>query len=85
MIEEYSRLRSDRKAWLREVVANACAAELLAPHREVGRLLASLPQGTDPQAAVQSHFGLPRRAAEVRLADLGLAQQTSDHLLFVLG
>lgn len=85
LLDEYSRLRSDRKAWLREVVANACAAELLAPHREVGRLLASLPQGADPHAALQSHFGISRRAAAVRLQDLGLVPQTSDHLLFLLG
>jgi hypothetical protein len=84
LVTEYARLRSDRKAWLREVVANACAAELLAPHREVTRLLASLPEGADRQAAIQSHFGLSRRAAAVRLADLGLTQQSSDHLLFLL-
>jgi hypothetical protein len=84
LVTEYARLRSDRRAWLREVVANACAAELLAPHREVSRLLTSLPQGADLQAAVQSHFGLSRRAAAVRLADLGLVPQTSDLPLFLL-
>jgi Zn-dependent peptidase ImmA (M78 family) len=85
MAEQYARLRSDRNAWLREVVANACAAELLAPHREVSRLLASNPAVTDRRELLQSFFGLSRRAAEVRLADLGLAPPVADDLLFVLG
>jgi hypothetical protein len=84
LVQQYARLRADKNAWLREVVANACAAELIAPHREVGRLLASLPRGVDRRDAVQSFFGLSRRAAEVRLADLGLAGQPSSDLLFVL-
>lgn len=71
---DYARLRADRDAWLREVIANACAAELLAPHREVGRLMSSLAAGTSCALALQTHFGLSRRAAEVRLTDLGLAQ-----------
>jgi hypothetical protein len=81
--EEYARLRTNQKAWLREVVANACAAELLAPHREVSRLLASLPAGGDHVTAMQAHFGLSRRAVEVRLVDLGLAKQSSS-LLFLI-
>jgi hypothetical protein len=67
---DYARLQSDRKAWLREVVANACAAELLAPHREVSRLLASLDAHADQRAAIQDHFGLSRQAADVRLREV---------------
>jgi hypothetical protein len=84
MVHQYARLRADKNAWLREVVANACAAELLAPHREVSRVLASMVQGADARATIQSFFGLSRRAAEVRLADLGLSDKTPDGLQFLL-
>ena len=82
---EYARLRADREAWLREVVANACAAELLTPHRELGRFLRSLPSSADHRAEVQTRFGLSRRAAEGRLADLGLAQRGDGGAQFLLG
>lgn len=78
---DYERLRADHAAWLREVVANACAAELLAPHREVTRALTGL--GTnDRVATVQERFGLSRRAAEVRLSELGLIPNTSTLTFF---
>lgn len=79
---EYEQLRKDRAAWLREVVANACAAELLAPHREVTRTLTAS-DNADRIGALQDRFGLSRRAAEVRLSELGLIPATSDHLTFL--
>jgi hypothetical protein len=81
--EGYAELQADRSAWLREVIANACAAELLAPHREVGRYLSSLPADADRTAHMQSRFGLSRRAAEVRLSELGFLQASSDQLGFL--
>lgn len=67
---DYARLQSDRKSWLREVVANACAAELLAPHRDVTRFIGSLSPHADKRAALQMQFGLSRQAAEVRLREV---------------
>lgn len=64
-------LRADPRAWRREVIANGFAAELLAPHAEVARLLTQLPDGEDPIPALRDRFGLSQRAAEVRLDDLG--------------
>lgn len=81
---EYARLRADRNTWLREVVANACAAELLAPHRELGRFVRSLPSGADHHAEVRARFGLSKRAAEVRLAELGLAQHGVEGTLLLM-
>jgi Zn-dependent peptidase ImmA (M78 family) len=65
----------------REVIANLCAAELLAPYKEVGRLFSELPSHLDPVDAVKDHFGLSRRAARIRLLDLGLISESSG-LLF---
>lgn len=71
-LDDYLRLRADHSAWLREVVANGFAAELLAPHRGVRELLLALPTDADRAEAVRTRFGLSSRAAEVRLADLGV-------------
>jgi hypothetical protein len=59
-------------AWKREVVANKCAAELMAPYGEVLRLAQQLPGSVDVVAALEWCFGMPRRAAEVRVNELGL-------------
>ena len=72
--DDYRKLRANHQAWLREVIANGFAAELLAPYREVGRLAAQLPKGRDLVATVRSRFGLSRSAAETRLTELGLLQ-----------
>jgi hypothetical protein len=65
-------MRLHRAAWLREVVANTCAAELLAPHREVVDFVTQLAALEDGADALVRRFGLPRRAAEVRMIELGL-------------
>lgn len=56
--------------WLNEVKANAFAAELLAPEREVRALVAGLDQENERVARVAERFGLSRRAAEIRVAEL---------------
>jgi len=70
--DDYARLRADQQSWLREVKANAFAAELLAPFREIRRLAAGLSPSAELVTAVRSRFGLSRRAAEIRLTELGL-------------
>jgi hypothetical protein len=77
-----SNLRRDPKAWLREVIANACAAELLAPYREVGHVAAGLPPGSDLVEAIRRRFGLSRSAAKVRASDLGLLDGAASEHLF---
>jgi len=84
LARQYERLRADRNALLREIIANACAAELIAPHREVRSVLRSFAPGTDGVDAIQAHFGLSRRAAQVRLADLGYASHPPQHLSLFL-
>ena len=75
--DDYLRLRADQSAWLREVVANGFAAELLAPYRGVCELLVALPPDADSAEALRTRFGLSYRAAEVRLADLGVTGRSS--------
>jgi len=70
--DDYRKLRADHQAWLREAKANGFAAELLAPHREIRRLAAGLPPGSGRIDVVRARFGLSRRAAEIRLTELGL-------------
>jgi len=59
-------------AWLREVKANACAAELLAPASAVRERLRSIQGDADRVAAMRQSFGLSRSAAQIRLRELGL-------------
>jgi len=80
---DYEVLRADHAAWVREVVANGFAAELLAPHVEVRRLIDTLPPEECQASALQAHFGLSRRAAEVRLSDLGLRTSSDDAVQFL--
>lgn len=71
-------LRADHDQWLREVIANGFAAELLAPYREVGQVVAKLPQDADAVRELQSRFGLSKAAAQVRLSDLELADDNDE-------
>jgi hypothetical protein len=68
------------KYWLREVVANACAAEILAPFREVAMLIGNATPSDDLIELVRDRFGLSRRAAEVRLMDLGVLDKQGESL-----
>jgi hypothetical protein len=72
------------KHWLREVVANACAAELLAPYREIARVAAEATPEDDLVELVRARFGLSRRAAEIRLIDLGILD-TQEEWLWLAG
>ena len=60
------------KAWKREVVANACAAELIAPWRAVQRVVAAAPPSSNLVELVSTTFALSGRAARIRLIELGL-------------
>lgn len=60
-----------RHGWsLNEVKANAFAAELLAPVREVRRLILGSPQRDERVSLVMERFGLSNRAAEIRVDEL---------------
>ncbi len=72
--EQVARLKA-RRAFKREVIANICAAELLAPWRQVRTLVAKLDPAQDPVRALQDHFGLSRKAATIRLQELNLIDQ----------
>jgi Zn-dependent peptidase ImmA (M78 family) len=63
-------LRAQRRGWMREVVANIVAAELLAPWREVEKIARAADGGLEAVDVVRDCFGLSRRAATIRLAEL---------------
>lgn len=71
----------DPAQWLREVKANAFAAELLAPYREVQRVAGPLKSDAERVDAVRARFALSRRAAEIRLSEVGLVRQQAQGLL----
>lgn len=58
----------------REVIANSCAAALLAPIAAVQRACESLGE-QDPVDVVRETFGMSRQAATIRLMELGLIPQ----------
>ena len=72
-------LKAKKEAYRREVIANSVAAELLAPFREVIRVASTL-AGRDRVAAVSDKFGVSKKAAAVRLAELHLLE-SDDRLL----
>lgn len=65
-----ARLR-ERAHWLREVVANSCAAELLAPHRIVAEAVTNITSYDARLVLVQTRFGVSKTAAAIRLDELG--------------
>jgi Zn-dependent peptidase ImmA (M78 family) len=71
-MDHYRRLKADHRAWLREIKANGFAAELLAPYREVQKLVSNIAPGQGRLEALRARFGISRRAAEIRLTELGL-------------
>lgn len=70
------------RAEIREVVANGFAAELLAPHQEVRRLLAGVADEAVRIDKVRGTFGLSKAAARIRVSELGLAKQTAGGSIF---
>ena len=72
--------RLQRAAWLREVVANKCAAELMAPYSAVTQMLRGVRGGA--VELLMRRFGLPRRAAELRVGELGLQESATEPTLF---
>lgn len=65
-------LKAVEEAYLREVIANSIGAELLAPFRLVRRLAGEVERPSDRVVAVAEQFGISRKAAAVRLGELGL-------------
>lgn len=78
----HAQLKKDRARWLREVVANGFAAELLAPHRELRRVVAHIEDAARRVELVRQTFGLSRTAAGIRLAELGYDKPSSGTLSF---
>lgn len=70
--ERLRALKAKADAWLREVKANSCAAELLAPWRDVQRLARDAPEHADLVELARERYGISRGAARVRLRELGL-------------
>jgi Zn-dependent peptidase ImmA (M78 family) len=63
-------LRAQRRSWMREVVANIVAAELLAPWREVEKIARAAEHRPEAIDVVRDCFGISRRAARIRLEEL---------------
>jgi hypothetical protein len=74
-------MKAKAEAWTREVIANACAAELLAPWTAVQRVVAAAPPSSNLVELVSTTFGLSGRAARIRLVELGLLPTGAPRLL----
>lgn len=65
-------LKTREDAYRREVIANSIGAELLSPFRLVRRVAAEVDGDRERVVAVAERFGISRKAAAVRLGELGL-------------
>jgi Zn-dependent peptidase ImmA (M78 family) len=78
--DEVRALRARRSSWMREVVANILAAELLAPWREVEKIARAAEHSDEAVSVVRDCFGLSQRAARIRLEELQLLHHDAPRL-----